>query len=130
MVGKLTAKERIRLLEEARVYYWLTFSQLFKLILWESFYFYAPCKERVDTFYNSLKIGKAAIFAFRDADIIEREIVKCPVCGTTAKFQNKIDSDLYGWAEYKGEWYCPDCYIYDRNDEVVILRLPGGVKND
>lgn len=28
----------------------------------------------------------------------------------------------YSWIDHEGKWYCPSCYEYDINEEVVIKQ--------
>lgn len=59
----MTNNDKRKLLDDAKVFEWLSVVQLFKLIWWEWFN-----KKRLQVFYDSLKLGKAAIFAYRDAE--------------------------------------------------------------
>lgn len=29
----------------------------------------------------------------------------------------------YSWIEHEGKHYCPDCYEYDMNEEIVIKQI-------
>lgn len=51
-----------KLLENAKTFEWLTMKQLLNLIWWELFH-----KNKIEAFYNGLNMGKAAIFAYKDA---------------------------------------------------------------
>jgi len=56
-------EDKMKLLENANTFKWLTIKQLLKLIWWEWFN-----KKKIEAFYNGLNMGKAAIFAYKDAD--------------------------------------------------------------
>ena len=55
--------DRKGLLENSKVFEYLNKKQLLRLIFWEWFN-----KKRITVFYNSLDIGKSAIFAYKDAE--------------------------------------------------------------
>lgn len=59
----LSREDKKKLLENAKTFKWLTMKQLLKLIWWEWFY-----KKKIDAFYNGLNMGKATIFAYKDAE--------------------------------------------------------------
>jgi|LakMenEpi03Aug12_release.lakeMendotaPanAssembly.Ray.scaffolds.fasta_scaffold3156267_1 hypothetical protein len=59
----LSKNDKRKLLENAKTFEHLTMKQLLKLIWWEWFN-----KNKIDTFYNALSIGKAAFIAYRDAE--------------------------------------------------------------
>lgn len=59
----LSREDKKKLLENAKIFKWLTMKQLLKLIWWEWFY-----KKKIDAFYNGLNMGKATIFAYKDAE--------------------------------------------------------------
>lgn len=56
-----------KLLKETNVFESLSFKQLCKLIWWEQF-----DHKKIDKFYEMLQVGKAAKFAFRDAQQCQR----------------------------------------------------------
>jgi len=62
MENKLTAKEKKDLLESSKTFEWLTIKQLLKLIWWDFFN-----KKKIEAFYKGLNMGKAAMFAYKDA---------------------------------------------------------------
>ncbi len=59
----ISVEDKKKLLENAKIYECLSGRQLLKLIGWEWFN-----KEKIDIFYNALNMGKAAIYAYRDAE--------------------------------------------------------------
>lgn len=59
----LSREDKKKLLENAKIFEWLTMKQLLKLIWWEWFY-----KKKIEAFYNGLNMGKSAIFAYKDAE--------------------------------------------------------------
>ena len=58
----LSKKQKIELLEKSQMFEALTFKQICALIWWEWF---KP--KKINKFYEMLQIGKAARFAFEDA---------------------------------------------------------------
>jgi hypothetical protein len=63
LAAVLSREDKKKLLENAKTFEWLTMKQLLKLIWWEWFY-----KKKIEAFYNGLNMGKAAIFAYKDAE--------------------------------------------------------------
>jgi hypothetical protein len=63
LAAVLSREDKKTLLENAKTFECLTMKQLLKLIWWEWFY-----KKKIEAFYNGLNMGKAAIFAYKDAD--------------------------------------------------------------
>lgn len=57
-----TSDEKRALLKKVNIVYDLKPRQLINLMWWELFN-----KKKIKEFYNSLNIGKAAIFAYKDA---------------------------------------------------------------
>jgi hypothetical protein len=58
--------------------------------------------------------------------------VQCDLCGKifedpftgfslyVDKYSAMEKAQDYSWIEHKGRWYCPSCYEYDLNEEIVI----------
>lgn len=63
LAAVLSREDKKKLLENAKTFELLTMKQLLKLIWWEWFY-----KKKIEAFYNGLNMGKAAIFAYKDAE--------------------------------------------------------------
>ncbi|MFZ1704431.1 MAG: hypothetical protein WAT79_08785 [Saprospiraceae bacterium] len=55
-------KEKYNLLEESKAFESLNFKQLFNLCFWSIFKQY-----KINEFYKMLEIGKAAMYAYKDA---------------------------------------------------------------
>jgi hypothetical protein len=64
LMSVLSQENKKNLLKNSNSFKWLTMKQLLKLIWWELFY-----KKKIEVFYNGLNIGKAVIFAFKDAEV-------------------------------------------------------------
>lgn len=63
IMAELTRDEKKQLLESADVFKWLPAKKLIKLMWWELFN-----KKKIATFYDGLKVGKSALFAYNYAD--------------------------------------------------------------
>lgn len=64
-----------------------------------------------------------------------REIFENPISGFTLwcdTSQPMDEAQNYSWIEHEGKHYCPDCYEYDMNENVIIkpLRTAPYQKND
>jgi hypothetical protein len=71
LISVLSIDDKRNLLKNSNFFKWLTMKQLLKLIWWEWFY-----KKKIKVFYNGLNIGKAVIFAFKDAEVWTQDGIK------------------------------------------------------
>jgi hypothetical protein len=71
LMSVLSQDDKKNLLKNSNFFKWLTMKQLLKLIWWKWFY-----KKKIEVFYNGLNIGKAVIFAFKDAEVWTQDGIK------------------------------------------------------